>query len=57
ATFVLLEEPVIDEIVIEEYNDERRNQLVDIRNKYNEEHIPGIQIADKDLKGYRRKFD
>ncbi|CAG8699489.1 27033_t:CDS:2, partial [Racocetra persica] len=50
-------EPVIDEMVIEEYDDERRNRLVDIRNEHNEEHIPDIQIADKDLEGYRRKFD
>ncbi|CAG8719053.1 23332_t:CDS:2, partial [Racocetra persica] len=57
ATFVLLEEPVIDEIVIEEYDDERRNRLVDIRNEHNEEHIPDIQIVNEDLKGYRHKFD
>ncbi|CAG8825768.1 36645_t:CDS:2, partial [Racocetra persica] len=44
-------------MVIEKYDDERRNRLVDIRNKHNEEHIPDIQIADKDLEGYRRKFD
>ncbi|CAG8792186.1 35224_t:CDS:2, partial [Racocetra persica] len=27
------------------------------RNEHNEEHIPDIQIVDKDLEGYRCKFD
>ncbi|CAG8825153.1 15632_t:CDS:2, partial [Racocetra persica] len=57
TTFVLPKEPVIDEIVIEEYNDKRSNGLVDIRNEHNEEHIPDIQIVDEDPEGYRRKFD
>ncbi|CAG8830648.1 9212_t:CDS:1, partial [Racocetra persica] len=26
-------------------------------NEHNEEHIPDIQIVDKDLEGYRYKFD
>ncbi|CAG8806632.1 11557_t:CDS:1, partial [Racocetra fulgida] len=31
AMFVLPEEPVIDKMAIEEYDDERRNQFVDIK--------------------------